>query len=58
MKNLKVLVCIFSFWVLFKNISYSVYEYKVNHNIIGSLAIVILNIIGIIFINTVLFFSK
>ncbi len=55
---LKALVCIFSFLVLIKNISYSSYEYKSNKNVIGAICVAGLSIISFIFLNIVLFIIK
>lgn len=54
---MEILVCIFSIWVLIKNLSYAVYEYKVNNNTAGSIMVVLLNIICFILINTMLILS-
>ncbi len=52
---MKILVCILSIWILIKNISYAVYEYKVNNNISGSLTVAIINVFCFIFANVTLF---
>ncbi len=52
---MKLIVCILSIWILIKNISYAIYEYKVNNNVGGSLTVAIFNIICTIFVNVVLF---
>lgn len=55
---LKVLVSLFSLLILVKNFSYSMYEYNVNKNTIGSVSVLSLSFVTIIILNTVLFFIK
>ena len=52
-----IIVSIISVWVLIKNISYAIYEYKINKNIVGSATVAILNVICFIFINLMLLLS-
>ena len=54
---MKVLVCLLSIWIFIKNLSYGIYEYKVNKNIVGSYAVIVFNVICLIFGNVVLFFT-
>ena len=54
---MKILVCILSIWIFVKNLSYGIYEYKVNKNVIGSLAVIVFNVVCLIFGNVVLFFT-
>lgn len=51
---MKVIVSIISIWVLLKNISYAIYEYKTNKNVVGAITVAALNIICFIFLNVVL----
>lgn len=52
---MKILVCILSIWILVKNISYAIYEYRVNNNVSGSLTVAIINVVCFVFANVVLF---
>lgn len=52
---MKLLVCIFSIWILLKNISYSIYEYKINNNKSGAISVLLFNIICFVFANIILF---
>lgn len=52
---LKLLVFIFSIIVFFKNISYSIYEYKTNNNTIGAICIGCFSFITVVFLSIVLF---
>ncbi len=52
---MKILVCILSIWILIKNLSYAVYEYKVNNNVSGSLSIAIFNVVCFVFANIAIF---
>ena len=51
---MKWLVCILSIWVFIKNMSFAIYEYKVNENVIGSITVIIFNLFCIIFTNLTL----
>lgn len=51
LKFMKILICILSIWVFLKNMSFAVYEYKENRNVSGSITVIILNIICLIFCN-------
>ena len=53
---LKILVSVFSFIVLAKNISYSMYEYNTNKNIFGAFSIGLLSFFSVVLLNIVLFF--
>lgn len=55
---LKILVSLFSILVLIKNISYSMYEYKVNQNVVGAITVSAVSIISIGILNVVLFLIK
>ena len=55
---LKILVSLFSILVLTKNISYSIYEYKVNQNIVAAVSVSAISIITIIILNIVLFLIR
>lgn len=52
---MKWLVCILSIWVFIKNMSFAIYEYKVNENVIGSITVIVFNLFCIIFTNLTLF---
>lgn len=51
---MEIIVSIISIWVLIKNISYAIYEYKENKNIIGSATVAVLNVICFVFINVMM----
>lgn len=55
MMFMKWLVCILSIWVFIKNMSFAIYEYKVNENVIGSITVIVFNLFCIIFTNLTLF---
>lgn len=54
----KLLVSLFSILVLFKNFSYSMYEYNTNKNIVGSVSVASFSFVTVVFLNVVLFFIK
>jgi len=54
---MKILFCLLSIWIFIKNLSYGIYEYKINKNIIGSYSVIIFNVICLFLINIVLFFT-
>ena len=54
---MKILVCLLSIWIFIKNLSYGIYEYKDNRNVIGSCAVIVFNVVCLIFGNVVLFFT-
>ena len=54
---MKILVCLLSIWIFIKNLSYGIYEYKINKNKIGSTSIIIFNIICFIFANITLIYT-
>lgn len=54
---MKILVCILSIWIFIKNISYAIYEYKINKNISGSISVIVFNILCLIFSNIVVFLT-
>ena len=51
---MEIIVSLISLWVFIKNISYAIYEFNINKNIVGSLVVAILNCISFIFINIML----
>ena len=53
---LKILVSIFSIFVFIKNVSFSKYENDVNKNLLGSLSIILVSLVSVVFLNVVLFF--
>ena len=53
---LKILVSIFSIFVFIKNVSFSKYENDVNKNLLGSLSIMLVSFVSVVFLNVVLFF--
>lgn len=55
---LKLLVSLFSIFILIKNFSYAIYEFNTNKNKIGAVSVVVLSIISISILNIVLFFIK
>lgn len=52
---LKILVSVFSIFVFIKNVSYSKYENDVNKNLLGSLSVVLVSFVSLVFLNVVLF---
>ena len=54
---MKILVSLLSIWIFIKNLSYGIYEYKMNKNVVGSCAVIIFNLVCLIFGNVVLFFT-
>ena len=48
---MKILVCLLSIWIFVKNVSYGIYEYKVNRNVVGSSAVIVFNVVCLIFGN-------
>ena len=55
---LKLIICVFSILVFVKNISYSMYEYQNNKNIIGAISVTLFSLVAVIVLNVVLFFIK
>lgn len=51
---MKFLVSILSIWIFIRNISYGIYEYKVNKNVVGSLVVIGFNLFCLIFTNITL----
>lgn len=54
---MKILVFLLSIWIFIKNLSYGIYEYKVNNNVVGSSAVIVFNVVCLVFANVVLFFT-
>lgn len=54
---MEILVCIFSVWVLIRSISYAVFEYKVNKNVVGAVSVALFNVITFVFINIMLYLN-
>ncbi len=55
---LKILVSLFSIFVLIKNSSYSMYEHKINNNSVGAISNFVFSLITVIALNSVLFLIK
>ena len=53
---LKLLVSFFSIIILIKNLSYAMYEHRINKNAIGSASICVTSLLGVVILNVVLFF--
>lgn len=55
---LKLLVSLFSFIILAKNIVYSIYEFNINKNTLGAICVSLFSFISILTINIILFFIR
>ena len=55
---LKLLVSLFSIFILVKNLSYAIYEYKTNTNAVGATCVALVSFTTVVFLNVVLFFIK
>ena len=55
---LKLFVFVFSIMVLVKNLSYSMYEYKINKNPVGATCVIVVSFVSVIVLGVVLFFIR
>ena len=54
---MEILVCIFSVWAFVRSITYAIFEYKVNKNVVGAVCVGIFNVITFVFINVMLYLN-